>query len=289
MVYKMISLLNLANSGLIQKLSHSVANEKDLENLKTSGWLKDDLNKDVFFIYSENSSDILASLMIYMASDPWLDDDHNSQKLSISQVSRYITIALACASNDYEVNVIRTISKMLMTFVNDLTCEVNNIQFNNNGSETQLLISLVKNSYLLDISLNIGSSPFISDTAIVDKYKLFVTSQGTFKNDFNFSVINNGKVNKVASIFKTLSSVEYGHANPFNKNSLLGIKPIIDGHEFITIDFIEALIKEIQNKETKKLKLIKITCFNHYQKINRDLISIVLCSPDNVWNITIHV
>ncbi|MFO5854706.1 hypothetical protein, partial [Klebsiella pneumoniae] len=74
-----------------------------------------------------------------------------------------------------------------------------------------------------------------------------------------------------------------------NKVTLVSIKPFIDGHSLITTDLIESLIKEIQNKETKKLKLIKVMCSNHYQRTHGDLITIVLCSPVNIWSITIYV
>ncbi|MFO5890760.1 hypothetical protein ACLBSJ_33685, partial [Klebsiella pneumoniae] len=73
------------------QLSQSVSNEKDLENLRTSGWLKDDLNNNEFFSYSETSSDILASLRINLTIDPWIDSDNPYQKLDVGQVSRYMT------------------------------------------------------------------------------------------------------------------------------------------------------------------------------------------------------
>ncbi|ATN94908.1 hypothetical protein FDJ06_gp331 [Pseudomonas phage SL2] len=289
MVYKMISLLNLANPSLIQQLSQSVSNEKDLENLRTSGWLKDDLNNNVFFIYSETSSDILASLRINLTIDPWIDSDSPYQKLDVGQVSRYMTTALACTNNDYEVNVIKTISKLLLSFINNQICSVNNIKFNNSGNETQLSVGLIHNSYTLDINLNIGMKSFIDNKTIIDKYKLFETSLSKAKNEFNFSIVTNDKVNKVASIYKTASTCEYDDAILFNKDSLVSIKPFIDGHSLITTDLIESLIKEIQNKETKKLKLIKVMCSNHYQRTHGDLITIVLCSPVNIWSITIYV
>ncbi|MFO5520925.1 hypothetical protein ACLBP3_30415, partial [Klebsiella pneumoniae] len=60
---------------LIQQLSQSVSNEKDLENLRTSGWLKDDLNNNVFFIYSETSSDILARLSVNLTIVTCIDSE----------------------------------------------------------------------------------------------------------------------------------------------------------------------------------------------------------------------
>ncbi|MFO5615338.1 hypothetical protein ACLBQC_32830, partial [Klebsiella pneumoniae] len=56
---------------------------------------------------------------------------------------------------------------------------------------------------------------------------------------------------------ETATTCEYDDAILFNKDSLVSIKPFIDGHSLITTDLIESLIKEIQNKETKKLKLQK--------------------------------
>ncbi|MFO5736611.1 hypothetical protein, partial [Klebsiella pneumoniae] len=70
-----------------------VSNEKDLENLRTSGWLKDDLNNNVFFIYSETSSDILASLRINLTIDPWIDSDNPYHSLDVVQHSPYTTTA----------------------------------------------------------------------------------------------------------------------------------------------------------------------------------------------------
>ncbi|MFO5836889.1 hypothetical protein ACLBSM_32890, partial [Klebsiella pneumoniae] len=70
-------------------------------------------------------------------------------------------------------------------------------------------------------------------------------------------------------------------ATLYNEDSLLSMRPFIDGHSLITTDLIESLIKEIQNKETKKLKLIKVMSSNHYQRTHGDLITLVSCSHLN--------
>ncbi|MFO5736256.1 hypothetical protein, partial [Klebsiella pneumoniae] len=88
---------------------------------------------------------------------------------------------------------------------------------------------------------------FIDNKTIIDKYKLLETSLSKTKSEFNFSIVTNDKVNKVASIYKTASTCEYDDAILFNKDSLVSIKPFIDGHSLITTDLIESLIKEIQN------------------------------------------
>ncbi|MFO5742573.1 hypothetical protein ACLBPW_31265, partial [Klebsiella pneumoniae] len=55
-----------------------------------------------------------------------------------------------------EFKVIKTVSKLLLSFINNQICSVNNIKFNNSGNETQLSVGLIHNSYTLDIDLNIG-------------------------------------------------------------------------------------------------------------------------------------
>ncbi|MFO5701754.1 hypothetical protein ACLBSN_31785, partial [Klebsiella pneumoniae] len=98
---------------------------------------------------------------------------------------------LAGTNNDNDINVIKTISKLLLSFINNQLCSVNYIKFNNSGNETHLSVGLIHNSYTLDIDLNIGMKSFIDNKTIIDKYKLFETSLSKTKSEFNFSIVTN--------------------------------------------------------------------------------------------------
>lgn len=290
MLYKMIDLLNLSN---VIMNKHALIKTDILKDLHTSEWLDYQTNKKLFLIYAKESKTILASLELSSVLNEFSPlDDYES--VDYDRLCRYITTILACTKNEYEVEVISSISKLLNMCINTLHFKPTFIILNSFDSSAKLNIKLENNGQLLNISLNIGADSLINNTRLINEYGIIDTtnifSHSKNTTETTLAKLVGNKLVNVATLTKSNAGVtDFANATNFNKDSLIGIKSIIDNNTVITIELISEIIDVVQSKETEKLKLSQILCSSHYNNVHRDVIIIVLCSSINTWTISVHV